>query len=288
MLDSITPVLLTYNEGPNIGRTLAKLVWAKDIVIVDSGSTDDTLRIVGTNPRVRVFQRAFDTHHAQWRYAMQETGIRTPWVLRLDADYQISDGLTAEMAALDQARPESAYCVDFDYAIFSRKLISSLYPPKPILLRQGRYAISDEGHTEGWVVNGAVTRLKSRIIHDDWKLMRDWVIAQARYMSREREKLESKKTGLRDWLRMHPPLMPLIVFFYCLFFRGLLFNGKSGLLYTLQRTIAEAILALYVLEKQLAPETSKTEASDGRSGLSLSGGRHERTVTRASSRSTPE
>ena len=286
MLDSITPVLLTYNEGSNIGRTLAKLAWAKDIVIVDSGSTDDTLRIVGANSRVRVFQRAFDTHHSQWRYAMQETGIRTPWVLRLDADYQITDGLTAEMATLDPAGPESAYCVDFDYAVFSHKLVSSLYPVKPILLRQGRYAISDDGHTEGWVVNGLITRLKSRVIHDDWKSMRDWVFAQARYMSREREKLESKRTGLRDWLRMHPPLMPLTVFFYCLFLRGLLFNGKAGLLYTLQRTIAEAILAVYILEKQLAPEASKTESANDRSSPALPAGGG--TATSVPSRSVPE
>jgi hypothetical protein len=43
MLDHITPVLLTFNEEPNIARTLAHLAWAKDIVVVDSGSTDGTL-----------------------------------------------------------------------------------------------------------------------------------------------------------------------------------------------------------------------------------------------------
>jgi hypothetical protein len=59
---------------------------------------------------------------------------------------------------------------------------------------------------------------------------------------------------------MHPPLMPVAVFFYCLFVKGLLFNGKAGLLYTLQRTIAEGILSLYILEKQLAAtEKAKTD-----------------------------
>src|SRR6185437_15773406 len=100
MLDSVTPVLLTHNEGPNIGRTLAKLAWAKDIVVVDSGSTDGTLGILKANARVRVFTRPFDNHCAQWRYAMQDTGIRNPWVLRLDADYQMSDSLIAEIATL--------------------------------------------------------------------------------------------------------------------------------------------------------------------------------------------
>jgi len=267
MLDSVTPVVLTYNEGPNIGRTLGKLAWAKDIVVVDSGSTDETLRLLKINPRVRVFHRTFDNHPAQWRYAMQETGIRTPWVLRLDADYQLPDDLIAEIATLDSDGPEAAYRAAFDYAVFARKLISSLYPAKPVLLRQGRYSISDEGHTEGWLVQGPVGILKSHIVHDDWKSMCNWTIAQARYMTRERDKLDRKRGGLRDWLRMHPPLMPIAVFFYCLFVKGLLFSGKAGLLYTLQRTIAEGILALFILEKRLAPQKAGME--EGRDGAIL-------------------
>jgi len=260
VLDSITPVLLTYNESPNIGRSLAQLAWANDIIVVDSGSTDDTLNILKSHPRVRLFHRPFDTHHAQWRYAMHDTEIRTPWVLRLDADYQVTNELVSEMAQLAPSNTLAAYVGAFDYAVFGRRLLASLYPPKPVLLRIGSFSVSDEGHTEGWVVDGPVAQLKARLVHDDWKSMRDWAVAQARYMTRERQKLDSKRAGVRDWLRMHPPLMPLAVFFYCLFGKGLLFNGKAGLLYTLQRTIAEGILSLYILEKQLAaPERAKTD-----------------------------
>ena len=48
MLEAITPVLLTFNEEVNIGRTLAKLAWAREIVVVDSGSQDATLAILAT------------------------------------------------------------------------------------------------------------------------------------------------------------------------------------------------------------------------------------------------
>ena len=261
MLDAITPVLLTCNEGVNIGRTLAKLDWAKDIVVVDSGSTDETLAIVEADRRVRLFQRKFDCHPNQWRYAVEETCIRTPWVLRLDADYQLTDAFIAELASLNAATEVSAYIAEFDYAVFSQRLIASLYPPKPILLRQGCYTISDEGHTEGWVVRGAAGRLRGRIIHDDWKSMREWVCAQARYMTLERDRLKSKRTGLRDWLRMHPPLMPIAVFFYCLVWKRLLFSGKAGLLYTLQRTVAEGILALFIVEDALLKRQSEEQGA---------------------------
>ena len=42
MLDHLTPVLLTYNEAPNIAAALSRLAWAKDVVVVDSASTDRT------------------------------------------------------------------------------------------------------------------------------------------------------------------------------------------------------------------------------------------------------
>ena len=38
MLDNVTPLILTLNEAPNLERTLAPLAWARDIVVVDSGS----------------------------------------------------------------------------------------------------------------------------------------------------------------------------------------------------------------------------------------------------------
>jgi glycosyltransferase involved in cell wall biosynthesis len=169
MLNQITPVLLTYNEEQNISRTLSHLAWAKDIVVVDSGSTDGTLATLAHFPNVRVFSRPFDTHGKQWRYATEETYIDTDWVLRLDADYQVSDALIAELARLDPNAAVSAYRVRFEYSVFSRKLFSSLYPPKTVLLRKGCFSVGDRGHSDVWEVHGPILTLKAAIVHDDWK-----------------------------------------------------------------------------------------------------------------------
>jgi glycosyltransferase involved in cell wall biosynthesis len=251
MLDDITPVLLTYNEAANIARTLSRLTWAKDIVVVDCGSDDDTLTILAKFPQVRIFSRPFDTHCNQWRYAVHETAISTPWILRLDADYQLSNELVQELSALHPRADVSAYRIAFDYAIFSQRLISSLYPSNTILLRMGRFLIWDNGHTEGWTVEGEVETLNARVVHDDWKPTDRWLIAQSRYMSRELERISNKPIGLKDWFRRRPPLMPIAVFLYCLFAKGLIFNGKAGVFYALQRLVAEAILSLMLLEQKL-------------------------------------
>jgi glycosyltransferase involved in cell wall biosynthesis len=252
MLLKITPLILTYNEAPNIARTMACLTWATDVVVVDSKSTDETVEELTRWPNVRVFTRIFDTHANQWRYAVSDTGVKTPWILRLDADYQLTRELIEELRTLDPDPDTSAYSIAFDYAIFSRKLRASLYPRNTILLRQGHFNIHDRGHTEGWVVNGIVKRLHSRVIHDDWKSAESWLNAQSRYMIRELAKISSGgEARLRDRLRLVPPLMPSVIFLYCLFGKGLIFDGRPGLFYALQRSIAEAVLSLLVLEKSL-------------------------------------
>jgi glycosyltransferase involved in cell wall biosynthesis len=47
-------------KGPNIGRTLAKLTWAHRVVVVDSGSTDETLSIIQKYKNVDIIHRQFD------------------------------------------------------------------------------------------------------------------------------------------------------------------------------------------------------------------------------------
>jgi len=259
MLAEITPVIITYNEAVNIGRTLSHLIWAKDIVVVDSSSIDETRTVLAKFPQVRVFNRAYDNHANKWRYAVEETDIKTNWILRLDADYQMTDELVAEIANLDPNVPVSAYRITFDYAVFSHRLLSSLYPANTILLRRGRFTIVDRGHTEGWEINGPVSALKGRVVHDDWKTTDRWMIDQSRGMRREVNLLHKHQQGLRDWLRLRPPLMPIATFFYTLFGKGLIFSGRAGIFYALQRLVAEAALSLMVLEERLRSKAERSE-----------------------------
>ena len=102
MLDQITPLILTYNELPNIERTLAKLAWAKRIVVIDSGSTDGTLDILRRDPRIAVFVHEFVDFAGQCNFGLVH--VESPWVLSLDADYELSDELVDELRTLDAGR----------------------------------------------------------------------------------------------------------------------------------------------------------------------------------------
>lgn len=79
-------MIITYNEAANIRRTLDKLGWARRIVVIDSGSTDETLEIARSYSRVEVIYRKFDNFASQCNYGISQ--VTTPWVLSLDADYR--------------------------------------------------------------------------------------------------------------------------------------------------------------------------------------------------------
>ena len=149
MLENITPLILTYNEAANIGRTLEQLRWARDIVVVDSFSDDETLEIVSSFPQVRFYQREFDSHENQWNFGLKETGITSEWVLALDADYILTEEFLAEAEALNPDPHINGYEAKFIYCVNGKRLRSGIYPPATVLYRNGRASIrSRRSHPE--------------------------------------------------------------------------------------------------------------------------------------------
>ncbi len=255
MLDQITPVILTYNEAANIGRTLERLTWAREVVIVDSLSTDDTLAIAGRFPNVRVVPRAFDSHSRQWTFATSETGIASDWILRLDADYMLEPALRDEIAALAPSPEVAAYQIGFTYCMDGRPLRASLYPSFPLLFRRGRGTFVQDGHTEKLRIEGPVVPLANRLLHDDRKTTERWLQSQSRYQAFEAEKLTSRPWSELSWadrLRRTRVLGPIAVAVHCLFVKGLIFDGPPGLLYTAQRITADIILSMHLLRRDIA------------------------------------
>jgi glycosyltransferase involved in cell wall biosynthesis len=254
VLADITPVILTFNEAPNIGRTLERLTWAREVVIVDSGSTDETLAIARGFPNVRTLIRPFDTHAQQWRYAVEQTGVTSEWVLRLDADYILEPALRDEIAALEPANDVVAYEIAFTYCIDGTPLRGSTYRPQPVLFRPGAVLIEQDGHTEKVRPQGRVVALKGHLLHDDRKSFDRWLQSQIRYQAKEAVKLMERPWSDLDWgdrLRRTRILGAPAVLLYCLFGKGLIFDGMAGLRYTAQRVMADLILSLQLLRRDL-------------------------------------
>lgn len=251
MLNIITPLILTYNEAPNIARTLDRLQWATDIVVVDSFSSDATLDLISSFPQTRVFQRKFDSFAAQCNFGLRETGITSEWVLSLDADYVLTQHLIEEVAGITPDERINGYRTRFTYCIAGRPLRCGVYPPVTVLFRQSKADYVNDGHGHRVVIDGLVVSLKAPILHDDRKPLGRWFESQQRYMALEAKKLiaaDPNTLSRADRIRRLRVIAPIAVLFYALIARGGVLDGWSGLYYAGQRMLAELLLSLYLME----------------------------------------
>jgi glycosyltransferase involved in cell wall biosynthesis len=252
LIDAVTPLLITFDEEPNIARTLDKLAWARRIVVVDSGSTDGTLEILARYPQVALFTRAFDTFADQCNFGLAQ--VQTEWVLSLDADYEMSDRLVQELSSLRETEGVSGYRASFIYRIHGRPLRGTLYPPRVVFYRAKNARYVNEGHGHKVVIVGEVRELSGVIYHDDRKPLSRWFVSQRAYARLEADyllKVDRDNISTSDWLRRMAWPAPIIVFFYVLVIKGCLLDGWPGWFYTLQRALAECMIALELIDCRL-------------------------------------
>jgi glycosyltransferase involved in cell wall biosynthesis len=263
MLSAITPLILTCNEAPNIRRTLDKVQSAKDILIVDSFSTDETLRVAKSFPQVRVLQRKFDSFAGQCNFGLRQ--ICSEWVLSMDADYVLSDGLLLEIkekingadqrtGANGPKEEVAGFEARFVYCVQGKPLRASLYPPRTVLYRKALARYRDEGHSHRVQVQGKVVPLKAPIYHDDRKPFERWFHEQVRYSAIEAKHLVEtprKQLNRADRIRRKILLAPGLVFLNSLLGKRLIFDGWAGWHYVFQRTLAEFLVSLRLIEWKL-------------------------------------
>ncbi len=91
----VTLVVLTYNEAGQIARCLDSVPWAAEKLVVDCGSTDQTVAIAQAHG-ARVLHQSWLGFGAQRRFATAQATY--PWQLVLDADEWLSPELAREIA----------------------------------------------------------------------------------------------------------------------------------------------------------------------------------------------
>ena len=163
----ISAVIITLNEGRNLARALDSLAAvADDVVIVDSGSTDRTLKIAERH-NARFLVHPWEGYAGQKNFAASQA--RFDWVLSLDADEALSPELAAEFEQIKHDGPGDAAGFSMSrLARFRGRWIrhSGWYPDRKLRLyhrRRGRW-VGRYVH-EHVEVDGVVRQLASDLHH---------------------------------------------------------------------------------------------------------------------------
>lgn len=194
---NVSVIVITLNEEAALGRCLASVAWADEIVVVDSGSTDRTVelaRAAGAKVTVTTDWPGFG------RQKNRALDLATgDWVLSLDADEWVSPALAAEIrAAVSRSDAPAGYELPRLSSFVGREMRHSGWWPDHVarLFRRAKARFSDDLVHERLVVEGAVGRLGEPLRHESFTSLEEVVEKMNRYSSASaRMRVERGKGG---------------------------------------------------------------------------------------------
>ena len=248
----ISVVILTLNEELNLPRCLGAISWCDDVLIVDSFSSDATLRIAAEHG-VRVVQRIFDSFAGQRNFAVEHCELKHDWIFHLDADEVMTPALSAEILESIAATDKDAYRVSSKLMFrgnFLRR--AGLFPWYQVRLgRRGKLRFTQVGHGQReQLPSHAIGTLKNSLLHFPFeKGLDDWIEKHNRYSTAEARQnvygaggIDStvldllsittdrrRRAAKKIFRRL--PCRPTLRFIYMYLFRGGILDGKAGFRY---------------------------------------------------------
>jgi glycosyltransferase involved in cell wall biosynthesis len=229
---TISVAIVAMDEEANIGRTLASVRWADEIVLVDSGSRDRTREIAREHGAL-VTVEPWRGYVAQKQYA---TDLCTKdWVLLLDADEEVSPGLADEIrAAIALPNAASGYKLPRKNLFLGRWIRhGGFYPdPKLRLFRRGQGFVTGHDPHDRCELKPETPQqtqqFKHALIHYTYPTLTLYLSHMNRYSSLGAQLAIAK--GHRSFSIVNIVLRPLATFVYNYFIRLGFLDGREGLL----------------------------------------------------------
>jgi glycosyltransferase involved in cell wall biosynthesis len=183
--------VITRDAAGLLADCLASASFAGEIVVVDSGSRDDTVEIARSHG-ARVVERGWPGFGAQKNFAVSDAA--NDWVLCLDADERVTPELAGAIAAAVRSPKASAYAMARRNRFLGRWLAHGEgYPDWNIRLfdrRKARWTL-DPVH-ENVVADGPVARLTGDLLHDSAESLDAYMSKQNRYTTLQAEAMHAR------------------------------------------------------------------------------------------------
>jgi (heptosyl)LPS beta-1,4-glucosyltransferase len=176
-------IILTYNEARHIQACIESLRFADHVVVFDSFSTDDTVRLA-RELGAEITQRKFDDYAGQRNAALKVVEGRADWVLFVDADERVTPELAAEVQLAIQNPAFVAWRIPrLNYILGKLTKGAGWYPDyQTRLLHVGAaHYDPDRKVHELVVLDGAEGTLYEHFIHLNYETIQQFHAKQKRY-----------------------------------------------------------------------------------------------------------
>jgi glycosyltransferase involved in cell wall biosynthesis len=230
-MPSLSVVIVAQDEARTIGRVLSAAgPLADEILLVDSGSTDDTVSIA-TAGGARVVHQNWLGYAGQKNFAIDMAV--SDWILSLDADEILSPELVDEIAALMKS-PDLENCVGYKVP----RLLhigdtpirhGGFYPDAQLrLFKRGKGRFNDRLVHEAVKVSGPIGALKHDLLHYAYPDVGGFSKAMEKYAQLSAQEYKKSGKAARKGHPLNELLHPTWTLLYRFVIRGGFLDGKLG------------------------------------------------------------
>jgi glycosyltransferase involved in cell wall biosynthesis len=245
----ISVVILTKNNQETIERTLESVRSFPEVLLFDTGSSDDTLKIASQHANVHIKTTVFSSFGALRNEAASLASH--DWILALDSDEELSDALVREIqkTPLDE---ETIYSFP-RHNFYNGKaiLFCGWHPEQVARLYHRKKSHFDQAYVhESLVLDGKKIHLfSSPIFHTPYRSLEDFLSKMQLYSSLFAEQHQAKKKSSLTIAIVHA----LAAFFKSYFLKKGLFGGAEGFIISMynSQTAFYKYLKLWERNKKL-------------------------------------
>jgi glycosyltransferase involved in cell wall biosynthesis len=226
-MPKISAIIITYNEEKNIRRCLSSVDWADEIVVVDSGSTDDTKKIASEFTQ-KVFDIKWEGFGKAKDFAKDKATYQ--WILSLDADEVVTEDLRKEIQSVIKSdKTFDGYYIPRRSNFLGKWIRHGGWYPDHVLrlFKKDKAKFNHSMVHEKVEVEGKIGYLRNDLLHHTDPNFDHYLGKLNKYTSVGAEELF--RNGKRAWF-FDLIFRPLAVFLKMYFAKGGFLDGPHGLI----------------------------------------------------------